>query len=66
MTGYMMVVAACYGCGKTFSSNPDKVPSFENQPICRSCITLVNQNRAENGLPQWPVSDDAYEPTEAL
>lgn len=60
--GFMSLVAPCFACGLPFASNPERVPSYDNQPICRSCITVVNEKRASNGLPTWPVFEDAYEP----
>ena len=64
MSGYMLLTAVCFACGNLFSSNPNTVPSYENQPICEDCINRVNANR-KAGLPLWPVSPDAYEPAEA-
>lgn len=58
---YVSLMAACFGCGRLFASNPRTVPSYENQPICRTCIERVNANRAASGRPLWPVADDAYE-----
>ncbi len=61
----MFLTATCFGCGRLFTCNPNTVPSYENQPICESCIARVNVEREKNGLPLWPVPDDAYEVTEA-
>lgn len=61
---YMSIVAPCFGCGRLFMSNPETVPSFRNQPICRDCIEVVNRSRADSGLPLWPVAPDAYEGAE--
>ena len=46
MSGYMLLTAPCFGCGKVFGSNPNTVPSYENQPICEDCINRVNANSA--------------------
>lgn len=62
--GYMMLTAPCFACDRLFASNPDKVPSYDNQPVCRSCIERVNAWRKTKGLPLWPIPDDAYEPQE--
>jgi hypothetical protein len=59
--GYASLLAPCFSCGRIFASNPVRVPSYDNQPICRSCITLVNEQRAARGLALWPVHPDAYE-----
>lgn len=66
MTGYMTLVADCFGCGQLFTSNPNLVPSYQNQPICRNCIERANRERARNGLPLWPIPDGAYEPEETI
>ena len=62
MTGYATLHASCFACHRPFSCNPRKVPSYKGEPICESCIRRVNENRKRNGLPLWPVADDAYEP----
>lgn len=64
--GYALAIGACFACGKTFSFNPVKVPSFrdkngEKQPVCRDCMTLVNEKRKEKGLPPFEIPADAYE-----
>lgn len=65
MSGFMFLTAACFGCGKLFTSNPNSVPSFEDQPICETCIKRVNAKRKASGLPLWPVATDAYQGSEA-
>ena len=60
--GYAMLMAPCLGCGRVFSSNPRKVPSKDNEPICRECMTLINEKRKTAGLKPFPIPDDAYEP----
>jgi len=62
---FMMLTAPCFACHRVFTSNPYRVPSYQNRPICKDCIMLVNDRRKADGLPLWPVSDDAYEPVEA-
>jgi len=62
MSGYYTLYAPCFVCNEVFSSNPNTVPSLNNQPICRKCIKAVNAKRREVGKPEWPVAADAYEP----
>ncbi len=62
--GYMMLTALCWACGKLFTSNPELVPSFKGDPICETCMVRVNIEREANGLDEWPVHPDAYEPQE--
>ncbi len=65
MTGYMMLHADCFLCHRLFSSNPNRVPSVNNEPICRECIEAVNRARKAKGIPAFPVPSDAYDPAEA-
>ena len=66
---FMYVIGGCFVCGGTFAFNADSVPSHPDdggirQPICKSCVTLINRKREELGVPLWPVHPDAYEPQE--
>jgi hypothetical protein len=61
MSGYATLVAPCFVCGRPFTSNPLRVPSYQNNPICKPCIELVNQKRIEAGKEPWPIPEDAYE-----
>ena len=75
---YYYVISPCYSCGAPFSYNPHLVPSIpidesghvsptgDRKPICRTCITFVNERRKLAGLPLWTVNDAAYEPVEGL
>lgn len=60
--GFAMLHAPCFCCGRVFASNPRRVPSYLNQPICRTCIDRVNDARRARGNPLWEVPADAYEP----
>jgi hypothetical protein len=62
--GYMTVYSPCFVCKRPFHSNPQSVPSYEGEPICSTCIVVVNEERAKKGMPLWPVAADAYEPLE--
>jgi len=62
--GYLSLVAPCFVCQRPFSSNPYRVPSYQNEPICRGCIEGINTRRLARGLPPWPIPADAYEPVE--
>jgi hypothetical protein len=64
--GVYTLMAPCFGCRKVFASNPHRVPSYKSEPICASCIVIVNARRKAAGLPLWPVPADAYEPVEEL
>lgn len=66
MTGYMSIIANCFLCNRVFSSNPHKVPSVDNQPICESCMVRVQEARKRQGMPPFPVPDGAYEPAEEV
>lgn len=65
MSGYMMVIAPCLACRRTFASNPTYVPSLNNQPVCRNCMELANEKRKEKGMEPHFIHPLAYEPEEA-
>ena len=62
--GGFIVTGPCYVCSTIFAFNTERVPSFmENgirHPICLDCITLVNAERKQNGLPEWEIYPDSY------
>jgi len=60
--GYESLLAPCVVCGVVFTSNPYRVPSWKDEPICSACIRRINVRRRELGLPLWPVLAGAYEP----
>lgn len=63
--GYVSITGPCGRCRKICSYNPVRVPSFrfngiDKEPICESCIIIINEERKKRGLELWPVYDDAY------
>ena len=66
--GYMMVIGPCFGCGRTFSFHPDRVPSITingiREPICLNCVERANPIRVQNGLDPIRILPGAYEPEE--
>jgi hypothetical protein len=67
--GYYFVTSPCFGCGRIFSYNPIRVPSYrapdgDRKPICRVCVDRVNPRRIENGLDPIRVLPGAYEPAD--
>jgi hypothetical protein len=65
----MLGFGACIGCGRTFSFNPDLVPSSsavtgEREPICAPCLERINARKRELGLPEWTAPAGAYAPQE--
>lgn len=62
--GYYSLIASCFGCGKVFASNPDHVPSYQNQPVCEDCINRANPQRIANGLDPIVIHPMAYQPAE--
>ena len=66
VSGYMIVMGPCAGCGLVFGYNPVHVPSYQGNGICESCMTKVNANREALDLPLWVVHADAYEPEEVI
>ena len=64
--GYMSLIAPCFLCRKVFASNPNKVPSVKNEPICEDCIERVQEARKRQGMRPFPVPPGAYEPAEEV
>lgn len=75
--GFVAVLGRCFVCGRVFSYNPHRVPSYDpshddptrpqgREPICGWCITAVNARRAAAGLDPWPVFEDAYDAIPAV
>jgi hypothetical protein len=65
VTGYALAWGECFACGRFFGFNPHAVPSHEGEPVCGSCMVVVNERRAAQGLPPFTVRPDAYEPIPA-
>ncbi len=64
--GYALCLGSCYSCGKTFSFNPVIVPSFRDkngvrQPLCRECMTAINEKRKTINLEPFEIHPAAYE-----
>jgi hypothetical protein len=64
--GYALVFGSCISCMRTFGFNPLRVPSIrvngEKEPVCRECIERANPLRKKNGLPEFTIHPEAYEP----
>ena len=64
--GWVTAMSACFGCGKVFAYNPNRVPSIRHegvkQPVCLECINLANPRRIENGLSPLVPHPEAYQP----
>ena len=60
MTGNLVGMAPCFGCGRLFAFDVDKVPSYNGQPVCRTCVDRANLRRPANGLPPITVLPGAY------
>lgn len=66
--GYALAMGSCISCRQVFSFNPLRVPSIRvdgvKEPVCKACIERANPIRKKNGLPEFTVHDDAYEPVD--
>lgn len=66
--GYATCIAPCLICRVPFSFHPTFVPSFDvgrgREPICRSCLDVVNAKRAEKNLPAFEAHPRAYDVAE--
>ena len=66
----MFAVAACVGCHRLFSFNPERVPSIllngVREPVCQTCVETANPLRIQNGLEPIQPLPGAYDSAEAL
>ena len=66
--GYALCTSPCFGCGRLFSYNPNRVPSIRRDPqdpstrtpICQACVKAANPRRIANGLPPIVPHPEAY------
>ena len=67
--GYVFCTSPCLCCGRLFSYNVHRVPSFRTrpddassrEPVCLSCMAIINVKRKEKGLAPFVIFSDAYE-----
>jgi hypothetical protein len=73
--GYVFATAPCFGCGRAFPFHPDLVPSIPinpetgkedkvkgiREPVCESCMLIVNEKRKAMGLEPHPIDPRAYD-----
>jgi hypothetical protein len=67
--GYVLATSPCIGCGRIFSYNPIRVPSYrapdgDRKPICSACVKRVNPTRIKNGLDPIKMLPGAYDPVD--
>ena len=62
--GYVTLMASCACCGTLVVCNPNTVPSYHNQPVCKPCILRINQMREAANMDPIPIDPTAYEPLE--
>lgn len=60
--GFVQLMAECLTCGRVFTCNPARVPSYKGEPVCEGCMVLVNAERRRMGLPEFVVLPGAYDP----
>jgi hypothetical protein len=65
VTGFMMVLGPCVGCGRLFTFSAERVPSVivngHREPVCQMCVDRANPERIANGLDPIVVLPGAYE-----
>ena len=54
-------LSPCFACKQAFTYNPDRVPAFQGEPVCESCMAKVNAKRQTMGLPPHPILPGAYQ-----
>lgn len=72
--GHAFLIGICFGCKQPFNFHPHKVPSIRvndqglqdpngtREPICQTCVDVVNPGRVQLGLAPIEVPPGAYEP----
>lgn len=64
----MMVMSACFGCGRLFTYNAERVPSIvmdgTREPICADCVAEANRLRAIYSFEPIRILPGAYDPEE--
>jgi hypothetical protein len=63
---YAYAMSPCICCKRPFVYNPLRVPSTsaitgQREPICETCIGLINEKRKGAGLEPFAIHSDAYE-----
>lgn len=63
---FMFVIGSCAGCKRQITFSPSHVPSIRvkgvREPLCQSCVGVLNARRVADGLPEQPIRPDAYKP----
>lgn len=65
--GFAVCMGYCFGCKRTFTFNPNKVPSIRDpntgskEPVCENCVKKANPLRIANGLEPIRVLPGAYD-----
>lgn len=67
MSGYSITLGPCWACGRVFGFNHLYVPSHQGEPVCKTCMDRVNEQREAMTppLPPHPIHPQAYEPEPA-
>jgi hypothetical protein len=65
--GYVFATSPCICCRRVFSYTPHKGPSTtaftgSREPVCRSCMGVLNDRRQQQGLEPFEIQPDAYDP----
>lgn len=64
MSGFAFAMGTCLACKKTFTFHPSFVPALGGEPVCESCMELVNEKRKAMGLDPHPIHPRAYDVAE--
>lgn len=64
---HMIAFGACICCSQIFAFNPNRVPSTtaltgQREPVCRACMTYINEMRISAGWQPFEVLPGAYDP----
>ena len=60
----VVAMACCYGCGRVFAFDPDRVPTVavndRREPLCLGCVRALNPHLEACGLAPLVTPAGAY------
>lgn len=62
LEGFAIAIGRCRGCGGLFQFHPERVPSYDGEPLCRLCVAWINRQRVAAGMEPVAVLPGAFGP----
>jgi len=60
--GFAICFSNCFSCNRPFGFNPNNVPAYDGQPVCKDCVDKANPIRIERGLEPIHYDETTYAP----